>query len=63
MTPFQYNSYYQNGKMKIPSIAFLLSKLSILLTELTVRVDGIKPFIACSRAKLSNIFIWILFLL
>lgn len=63
MTPFQYNSYYRKGRMKIPSLAFLPFKLSSLLTELTVRADDIKPFISCSGAKLSNIFIWILFVL
>ena len=63
MIPFLYNSCYQNGRMKISSFAFLPFKPGILLMVLTVRGDGIKPFITCSGAKLANVFIWILFVL
>lgn len=48
---FSVNSYYWNGRMKISSLAFLPFELSIFMTELTVRVDGIKPFSHLFRSQ------------
>lgn len=58
MIPFQYNSYYQKGKMQIPLLAFLPLKLGILLMDLTIKVDGNnKPFITVQEPK-SLIFLY-----
>lgn len=40
----------ETERWKIPSLAFHPFKLGILWTGLTIRLDGIKPFLTCSGA-------------